>query len=160
MAKAPKPRTASKAGSRRGRGALDYTLGALDRTTVEPVAPRGGLRQELLDLVHAPRGPIDPAAHTWAELAPGIRLKEVYRDPARNVRGCLVWATPGSKTSRHRHLGDEVILVLQGGLRDERGTYHAGQVCRSRQGSVHTEEVVGGDDCFCYVVYYGEHEPA
>jgi putative transcriptional regulator len=75
------------------------------------------------------------------------------------MRGCLVWAKPGARTARHRHLGDEVILVLSGSLRDERGSYHANQICRSREGSVHVEEVQPGDDCFCYVVYYGGHEP-
>jgi anti-sigma factor ChrR (cupin superfamily) len=47
-----------------------------------------------------------------------------------------------------------------GGLRDDQGAYHAGQVCRSRTGSSHVEEALPGDDCFCYVVYYGGHEPA
>jgi putative transcriptional regulator len=74
------------------------------------------------------------------------------------MRGCLVWARPGTRTIAHRHLGDEVILVLQGALRDEKGTYEAGQICRSRTGSSHVEEVLPGEDCICYVVYYGGHE--
>jgi len=138
----------------------DYTLGALEQAGVKAQEPRDSLRQELLDLAHAPSGRIDPAAHAWTELGPGIRLVELARDPGRGMRGCLVWATPPARTPTHRHLGDEVILVLQGALRDEHGSYHAGQICRSRKGSVHTEEVLPGEDCFCYVVYYGEHELA
>jgi anti-sigma factor ChrR (cupin superfamily) len=122
------------------------------------VPPRDGLRREMLDLLDAPRLPLDPSAYTWDEIAPGIRIHEVRAHPARNMRGCLVWAKAGAKTKAHRHLGDEVILVLQGRLRDERGSYRAGQICRSREGSSHTEEVVSGEDCFCYVVYYGAHE--
>jgi putative transcriptional regulator len=125
---------------------------------VPEVAPRHGLREEMLDLLEAPRLPLDPSAYAWEEVAPGIRIHEMRTDPARNMRGCLVWAQPGAKTRAHRHLGDEVILVLQGRLRDERGSYGPGQICRSREGSSHTEEVLPGEDCFCYVVYYGGHE--
>ena len=138
----------------------DYSLGALEALVggSRSNPPRDGLRQEMLDLLDAPRLPIDPLAHVWTEVAPGIRIVLMRADPTRNMRRCLVWAQPGAKTRAHRHLGDEVILVLQGGLRDERGSYHAGQICRSREGSSHTEEVLPGEDCFCYVVYYGDHE--
>ena len=151
---APKPTP------KHGEESEDYALGALEALVGAAGGnpPRDGLRQEMLDLLDAPALPIDPAAHSWTEVAPGIRIAQKRTDPARNMRGCLVWAQPGAKTTAHRHLGDEVILVLQGGLRDERGSYHAGQICRSRQGSSHTEEVLPGEDCFCYVVYYGDHE--
>jgi anti-sigma factor ChrR (cupin superfamily) len=138
---------------------LDYTLGALDLLAGrDEEAPREGLRQELLDLADAPSLPIETSAYAWEEPFPGIRIYEMRSDPSRNMRGCLVWARPGARTVPHRHLGDEVILVLQGALRDERGRYHAGQICRSRKGSAHVEEVLPGEDCFCYVVYYGGHE--
>jgi hypothetical protein len=142
--------------------ALDAALGALDALSLRGAgpSPRPGLRQELLDLASAPTFPLDTSAYAWEEPFPGIRICEVRKDPSRNMRGCVVWAKPGARTARHRHLGDEVILVLAGGLRDERGSYHAGQICRSRQGSAHVEEVLPGEDCFCYVVYYGGHEPA
>ena len=142
-----------------GLEAEDYAMGAIEALGggASP-SPRDGLRQELLDLLDAPRAPIDPLAHAWTDLAPGIRMVQLRADPARNMRGCLVWAQPGAKTPAHRHLGDEVILVLQGVLRDEYGSYSAGQICRSREGSTHTEEVLPGEECFCYVVYYGDHE--
>jgi putative transcriptional regulator len=75
------------------------------------------------------------------------------------MRGVLVWGRPGTRTIAHRHLGDELILVLQGRLQDGRGTYGPGEICRSRTGSSHVEEVLPGEDCICYVVYYGGHEP-
>lgn len=138
----------------------DYTLGALEALVGGPLAAglRAGLRGELLDLVGAPPTPVDPSAYAWEELAPGIRIHEIRSDPSRNMRACLVWAKPSARTAPHRHLGDEVILVLSGALRDDRGTYGPGQICRSRTGSTHTEEVLPGEDCFCYVVYYGGHE--
>jgi anti-sigma factor ChrR (cupin superfamily) len=132
-----------------------FALAALE----EPVSPRDpSLRQQLLDLAGAPTGRIDTSAHAWQELAPGIKVQVVHEEPARGMRACLVWALPGARNERHRHGGDEVILVLQGSLRDENGTYGPGQICRSRKGSTHTEEALPGDDCFCYVVYYGPLE--
>jgi putative transcriptional regulator len=141
---------------------LESALLALDELSARDpgLRPREGLRQELLDLAAAPRLPLDTAAYAWEELAPGIRICQVRSDPSRHMRGCVVWAKPGARTPPHRHLGDEVILVLSGSLRDERGEYHANQICRSRTGSVHVEEVLPGEDCFCYIVYYGGHEPA
>jgi anti-sigma factor ChrR (cupin superfamily) len=129
-----------------------YRLGV----SVEP--PPEELRAQVLDLAEAPVLPIDLAALPWQEVAPGIRLHVLREEPERGVRKCLAWAVPGARTIRHRHKGDEVILVLQGGLRDDRGSYQAGDVCRSRAGSVHTEEVLPGEDCVCYVVYYGDLE--
>jgi anti-sigma factor ChrR (cupin superfamily) len=131
-----------------------------DRPWRENVPPREALREEVFDLLAAPPLPIDLSAYPWQDAGPGIRVHELRVDPVRGMRGVLVWAKPGARTMRHRHLGDEVILVLQGALRDDEGRYGPGQVCRSRAGSVHTEEVLPGDDCICYVVYYGGHEPA
>jgi anti-sigma factor ChrR (cupin superfamily) len=117
-------------------------------------------RVQLLDLAEAPREL--PALDTlsWEEVVPGIRLHLVKEDPGRGLRACLAWATPGARNALHRHKGgDELILVLQGGLRDERGEYHAGDLCRSRPESVHFEEILPGEDCIAYVLYYGELVP-
>ncbi len=123
-----------------------------------PVPPRNVLRSQLLDLAEAPRWPFDLGAIAWQELAPGIRLHTLREEPERGVRKCLVWASPGARNATHRHGGDECILVLKGTLRDERGEYRAGELCRSREGFVHSEEVPPGEDCVCYVVYYGPLE--
>jgi len=132
------------------------------RSLLGAVAPDGAaapdpiLRQQLLDLADAPALPIDPSRYQWFEAVPGIKLAVVKEDPARGMRACLAWGKAPARNPRHRHGGDEVIFVLEGVLRDERGVYGPGAVCRSRTGDVHSEEVV--EDCFCYVVYYGELE--
>ncbi len=132
-------------------------IGTLPRELPAP-PPDGRLREQVLDLAEAPRLPLDLGAYSWEELAPGVKIHVVKEDPARSFRACLVWATPGARHGLHRHLGDENIFVLQGALKDERGEYRAGDVCRSRAGSTHTEEILPGDDCFCYVTYYGDLE--
>jgi putative transcriptional regulator len=115
-------------------------------------------RTQLLDLAEAPRNLPDLRSLSWDEVMPGIRVHVMKDDPARGVRACLVWAVPGARHPRHRHKGDEVILVLQGSLADERARYGPGEICRSQPGSVHSEVALPGDDCVCYVVYYGELE--
>lgn len=122
------------------------------------IAPGASLRQRILDMAEAPVLPIDPRAYSWEELAPGVRVHTVREDPSRAFRAVLVWASPGARYPRHRHLGDEEILVLSGRLRDDRGTYGPGEICRSVTGSEHSEQVDGTDDCICYVVYHGAHE--
>jgi putative transcriptional regulator len=131
-------------------------LGVASSLTRPPLGD--SVRQQLLDLAEAPRWPFDPSAYAWEEAGPGIRIHTLKEEPERGVRKCLVWAQPGARNPPHRHGGAECILVLKGGLRDERGDYHAGDLCRSREGSIHSEEVIPGEDCVCYVVYYGPLE--
>ena len=142
--------------------AASPVLAALVAACREPqaVAPTALVRQQVLDLAHAPALPLDVATVPWRELAPGIKFHVVHEDAERGVRGFLVWAQAGAKTVRHRHLGDEVILVLDGVLHDEQGVYRSGEICHSRTGSVHHEEIpADAGPCLAYVVYYGELEP-
>jgi anti-sigma factor ChrR (cupin superfamily) len=118
--------------------------------------PPAAMRAELLDLAEAPRLPIDVSRYEWFDAVPGIRLALVKHDAARGVRACLALGKAGARHPRHRHGGVENILVLEGRLRDERGSYGPGELCRSGAGSIHSEQVV--EDCLCYVVYYGELE--
>ena len=125
---------------------------------LSPQPPAGALRAQVMDLARAPRAPIDPGQYRWLEIAPGIKLHVLEEDRSRSMRACLIWARPGARHPRHRHGGDENVLVLQGTFRDDRGTYGPGDICRSRAGSDHEEEAVGEEDCICYVVYYGDLE--
>lgn len=124
----------------------------------ERVATDPGLRGHVLELTEAPSLPLDLEAYTWDEVIPGVKMHTVKEDAERGIRTVLVWAQPGARYPTHRHLGDEEILVLKGRLRDHRGVYGPGDICRSRTGFVHSEEVLSGEDCICYVVYHGGHE--
>jgi anti-sigma factor ChrR (cupin superfamily) len=117
--------------------------------------PAAVVRTQLLDLAEAPTTIPDLGSLSWDEVVPGVRVHVVKDDPSRGMRACLVWAKPGACHPRHRHLGDEIILVLQGSLGDERAEYGPGDICRSRTGSTHSERALPGDDCVCFVIYYG-----
>ncbi len=124
-----------------------------------PAAPAANARERLLRLARAPRSLAELPPGPWDEWAPGLRARVVEEEPT-GVRSVLVRGLPGVVVPRHRHLGDEDILVLRGALRDGRAVYRPGDLCHSAPGSVHSEEVVGDEECVCFVVYYGGHEPA
>jgi anti-sigma factor ChrR (cupin superfamily) len=125
-----------------------------------PVVPAANARDRLLRLARAPRSLAELPPGPWEDWAPGLRARVIEEEPATGVRSVLVRGMPGVVVPRHRHLGDEDILVLRGALRDGRAVYRPGDLCHSAQGSVHSEEVVGDEECVCFVVYYGGHEPA
>lgn len=132
-------------------GAVTSALPAL------ATSPRS--RAQLMDLLEVPRGRIDRDAYPWLDVGPGLKLHVLSSDEARGVKRCLVWGAPGASTERHGHSGDELILVLEGHLQDERGSYGPGEICRSRPGDVHQEQVMGSEDCIGFVVYYGDLIP-
>lgn len=125
-----------------------------------PAPPPAAARERLLRLAQAPRSVALLPREGWNEWAPGLDALVVSEEPAAGVRSVLVRARSGVVVPRHRHLGDEDILVLAGELRDGRAVYGPGELCHSAKGSVHAEEVVGDVECVCFVVYYGGHEPA
>lgn len=49
----------------------------------------------------------------------------------------LIRMDPGCGYPRHKHRGEEHLLVLQGGYRDERGQHHAGSFVAYDSGSEH-----------------------
>lgn len=123
-----------------------------------PVTPDSRLRQQILDLTRAPPAPVDVAAYRWEEPLPGFRTVTLEQEPERRVHKALLWGQPGARFPSHRHGGEENVLVLQGAYRDEERRYGPGDVARRRAGSVHSIEVLPGEDCICYMVSYGEIE--
>ena len=50
----------------------------------------------------------------------------------------LLRYAPGARVPRHRHVGLETILVLEGAQSDERGTYSKGSFVVNPAGSTHS----------------------
>lgn len=114
--------------------------------------PAPSIRAQVMALAEAPRGEVDVSAYDWTEIAPGIRAVDVRNDD--DIQSRLIWADAGAVHPRHRHVGEEDVLVLKGTLRDERGTYGPGEICRSRRGEIHSESVTADGECICFAVYY------
>lgn len=94
----------------------------------------------------------DLAALSWRSTSvPGvdwIPLALEADGAGGNTRGAssvLIRMQPGVGYERHRHLGPEAVLVLQGGYRDEMGEYSRGRFVQYPTGSVHSPVALG--DC-------------
>jgi anti-sigma factor ChrR (cupin superfamily) len=128
-------------------------LAAAALAGASPVAPPMAVRDQVLAFADAPRGEVDTSQYTWREIAPGFRVHDLRDDPERGIRTLLIWADAGATNVRHRHLGEEHILVLKGTLKDDRGIYRAGEMCHSRPGEVHAEATTAEEECVCFAIY-------
>ena len=73
----------------------------------------------------------------WQEFQPGISFKVLWEDAATKRRVQMTRFAPGAKLPQHRHVGDELIFVIEGALTDEAGTVTAGNVVYRPNGCVH-----------------------
>ena len=94
----------------------------------------------------------------WQEYQPGISFKIVWQDPATKRRAQLARFAPGAQLPRHRHLGDELIFVIEGALSDESGTITAGNVGYRPDGCIHTVTTRNGATILGILT--GDIEPA
>jgi anti-sigma factor ChrR (cupin superfamily) len=121
---------------------------------IEPVRTGDILRAKVMDFTWMPQGPVDLRAYQWDEIAPGVRLHLIRNDLQRGVVANLMWASPGAARPDHRHIGDEEILILEGGLSVGEDRFASGEICRVGAGSVHAERALpDGGECICYVLH-------
>jgi len=81
---------------------------------------------------------ISVSDHAWQEVQPGIRMKHLWTDEKTNRRAVMSRIEPGMQLPLHRHVGDELIFVLEGTLGDEFGTVTAGNMGYRPNGCVHS----------------------
>ena len=74
----------------------------------------------------------------WEARQPGVKRKLLWEDPAIQRRAIMHRLEPSAKCPRHRHVGDELVFVIEGALRDEFGTITAGNMGYRPQGCIHT----------------------
>jgi len=68
----------------------------------------------------------------WREYQPGIRFKILWEDPPTKRRAQLTRFEPGAQLPLHRHVGDELIFVIEGAVSD--GTAVMPPSCARRTG--------------------------
>jgi anti-sigma factor ChrR (cupin superfamily) len=86
----------------------------------------------------SPRSRIIPVADVeWQERQPGVRQKALWEDPPTKRRAVMSRIEPGAPLPRHRHVGDELVFVMEGALSDDFGTITAGSVGYRPNGCVH-----------------------
>ena len=64
----------------------------------------------------------------WVDAVPGVRQKPIFSDKETHRRVILARFEPGSKLGRHRHVGDEIVFVIEGSNADESGELVAGNM--------------------------------
>ena len=105
------------------------TVFAIISGTIEPVKEIGG----------------GPGSETivlsdiaWAEAMPGVKQKPLWQDKTTKRRAMLVRFEPGAKLPKHRHVGDEIIFVIEGSNFDESGEVMTGEMNFRPDGCTHT----------------------
>ena len=80
----------------------------------------------------------------WQERQPGVRGKSIWEHPESKRRAAMTRITPGAKLPLHRHVGDELVFVIEGAISDEFGTITAGNMGYRPNGCVHTVSAPNG----------------
>jgi anti-sigma factor ChrR (cupin superfamily) len=94
----------------------------------------------------------------WQAYRPGISFTIVWQDPPTKRRAQMTRFAPGAQLPLHRHVGDELIFVIEGSVSDESGTVSAGNMGYRPDGCVHT--VSSRNGATVLAVLTGDIEPA
>jgi anti-sigma factor ChrR (cupin superfamily) len=87
-----------------------------------------------------------------------VRQKRIWEDKVGERRATLARFEPGATLARHRHVGDELIFVIEGANADESGPVTAGNMNYRPNGCVHTVTTRNGATVLG--VLWGRTEPA
>lgn len=87
--------------------------------SVQPVAPKAGLRERLLARVSAQSGEADlfflrSSEGLWQEVGAGVTAKVLFEDPVGGRVTALIRMAPGSRYAPHRHAQAEELYVIDG----------------------------------------------
>jgi anti-sigma factor ChrR (cupin superfamily) len=124
------------------------TLLAILTGGVEPIAERvSGPPSQVIALSDLP----------WIEARPGVRQKRIWEDKATERRALLAQFEPGATLAKHRHVGDELIFIIEGANADESGVVATGNMNYRPNGCVHTVTTENGATVLAVV--WGRTEP-
>jgi anti-sigma factor ChrR (cupin superfamily) len=93
----------------------------------------------------------------WIDARPGVRQKRIWEDKASERRALLARFEPGATLPPHRHVGDELIFLVEGANADESGVVATGQMNYRPNGCVHTVTTQNGATVLAVV--WGRTEP-
>ena len=94
----------------------------------------------------------------WQERQPGVRAKSIWEHPPTKRRAVMTRLEPDAKLPRHRHVGDELLFVIEGAITDDFGTVTAGNMGYRPNGCVHTVSTRNGATVLAVIT--GGVEPA
>jgi anti-sigma factor ChrR (cupin superfamily) len=94
----------------------------------------------------------------WVNALPGVSQKPIWEDKAAKRRVLLARFEAGASLPKHRHVGDELIFILEGSNADESGEVATGNMNYRPNGCVHTVTTKNGATALAFV--WGSVEPA
>ena len=80
----------------------------------------------------------DLATMNWTTSRPGVHQKRYWADEAAGRVASLTRYEPGTELPRHRHVGDELVFVIEGTVEDEAGALRPGALGYRPNGCAHT----------------------
>src|ERR1700736_3652756 len=95
---------------------------------------------------------------TWESMSPTIKFKSLWSDAATKRRAQITRFEPGATLPMHKHVGDELLYVIEGAISDESGTVAAGSIGYRPDGCVHSVSSKLGATVFAIIS--GGIEPA
>src|SRR6266849_1330353 len=75
---------------------------------------------------------------SWEARQPGVKRKLLWEDPATQRRAIMHRIEPRAQLPRHRHVGDELMFVIEGAAADEAGVVATGNMNYRPHGCVYT----------------------
>ena len=93
----------------------------------------------------------------WVDARPGVRQKRIWEDTVNARRVILARFEPGATLPPHRHVGDELIFLIEGANADESGVVATGNMNYRPNGCVHSVTTKNGATVLAIV--WGRTEP-
>ena len=93
----------------------------------------------------------------WVETRAGVRQKRFWEDKAGERRALLARFEAGAQLPLHRHVGDELIFLVEGANADESGMVATGNLNYRPNGCVHSVSTKNGATVLAVV--WGRTEP-
>lgn len=87
----------------------------------------------------------------WQERQPGLRTKTIWEHPESKRRAVMTRIDPEATLPLHRHVGDELVFVIEGAISDDFGTVTAGNMGYRPNGCVHTVSTPNGATVLAFI---------
>ncbi len=87
----------------------------------------------------------------WSSAMPGVSQKPIWHDAPTKRRAVLARFDAGAKLPLHKHLGDELIFMLEGSNFDESGEVRTGNANYRPDGCTHTVSSKHGGTAIAFV---------
>jgi anti-sigma factor ChrR (cupin superfamily) len=87
----------------------------------------------------------------WSDAMPGVKQKPFWSDPATKRRAILARFEAGAKLPLHKHVGDELVFMIEGSNFDESGEVRVGNANYRPNGCLHTVSSKHGGTAIAFV---------